>query len=130
MLAEGVNITIGNRELLLVLNTEALAQIAERYGDTEKAIAAAEENYAATIRIIPDLVALLATQGEAVKGTDEIITPQFISRFTMPRDFTALKNAFLQAYAIGMNIEYKPADEDTDVVLSEIQKNAVSAARN
>lgn len=130
MFTKGVNIKIGERDLLLVLNTEALAQIADQYGDTEKAIAEAEKSYSANIRIIPNLIAILATQGEAVRGSNEIITPQFISTFTMPGYFGELKDAFFEAYAIGMNIEVKPDDEDTDEVLSEIQKNALSATGN
>lgn len=129
MLTDGVQITIGGKELFLVLNTEAMAQLADQYGDISGVSDKLDKaNYSEKIRILPELIAMLATQGEAIRGNDEIITPDFIMRHTMPRDILALTAAFRKAVAIGMNIEIAPLGADQDEVLAQIQKNALSAA--
>lgn len=129
MLTDGVQITIGGKELFLVLNTEAMAQLADQYGDISGVSDKLDKaNYSEKIRILPELIAMLATQGEAIRGNDEIIAPEFVMRHTMPRDILALTAAFRKAVAIGMNIEIAPSSEDKDDVLAQIQKNALSAA--
>lgn len=128
MLANGVNITIGGRSLNLVLNTEAMAQIFENYGGIEQVGDKLNSSYSEKIRFIPELIALLATQGEAIKGSDEVITKDFVARHTMPRDFEALSQAFIRAIEVGMNIAVESTGEETDEVLAEIQKNAQGAA--
>lgn len=131
MLADGVKITIGGKELTLILNTEAMAQLADEYGDIE-GVGEQLENatYSEKIRILPRLTALLATQGEAVKGSGEVIEPEFIMRYTLPCHIPMLTDAFQRAVAIGMNITVEKSNEDTDVVLEQIQKNAPGAAGN
>lgn len=129
MFTEGVKVTIGGKELDLVLNTEAMAQLADKYGDID-GIADKLNNasYSEQIRIVPELIALLASQGEAIKESGEVITPQFVTLHTLPRDISALTNAFLQACAIGLNIKIDSGTEETDEVLAAIQKNAPGAA--
>lgn len=129
MFTEGVKVTIGGKELNLVLNTEAMAQLADKYGDID-GIADKLNNasYSEQIRIVPELIALLASQGEAIRESGEVITPKFITLNTMPRDIQALTSAFLQACAIGLNIKIDAGTEDTDEVLAAIQKNAPGAA--
>ena len=129
MFTEGVKVTIGGKELDLVLNTEAMAQLADKYGDID-GVAERLDNasYSEQIRIIPELIALLASQGEAIKESGEVITPQFVSRNTLPRDIKALTDSFLRACAIGLNITIDTEDGDTDEVLAAIQKNAPGAA--
>lgn len=129
MFTEGVKVTIGGKELNLVLNTEAMAQLADKYGDIDGvADRLNNASYSEQIRIIPELIALLASQGEAIKESGEVITPQFVSRNTLPRDIKALTDSFLQACAIGLNITIDTEDGDTDEVLAAIQKNAPGAA--
>lgn len=131
MFTEGVKVTIGGKELDLVLNTEAMAQLADKYGDID-GVAERLDNasYSEQIRIIPELIALLASQGEAIKESGEVITPQFVSRNTLPRDIKALTDSFLRACAIGLNITIDTKDGDTDEVLAAIQKNVPGAAGN
>lgn len=131
MFTEGVKVTIGGKELNLVLNTEAMAQLADKYGDIDGvADRLNNASYSEQIRIIPELIALLASQGEAIKESGEVITPQFVSRNTLPRDIKALTDSFLRACAIGLNITIDTEDGDTDEVLAAIQKNAPGAAEN
>ena len=131
MFTEGVKVTIGGKELDLVLNTEAMAQLADKYGDIDGiADKLTNASYSEQIRIVPELIALLASQGEAIKESGEVITPQFVTRYTLPRDIATLTNAFLQACAIGLNITIDTEDGDTDEVLAAIQKNALGAAGN
>lgn len=131
MFTEGVKVTIGGKELDLVLNTEAMAQLADKYGDIDGvADRLNNASYSEQIRIIPELIALLASQGEAIKDSGEVITPQFVSRNTLPRDIKALTDSFLRACAIGLNITIDTEDGDTDEVLAAIQKNAPGAAGN
>lgn len=131
MFTEGVKVTIGGKELDLVLNTEAMAQLADKYGDIDGvADRLNNASYSEQIRIIPELIALLASQGEAIKDSGEVITPQFISRNTLPRDIKTLTDSFLRACAIGLNITIDTEDGDTDEVLAAIQKNAPGAAGN
>ncbi len=131
MFTEGVKVTIGGKELDLVLNTEAMAQLADKYGDIDGvADRLNNASYSEQIRIIPELIALLASQGEAIKDSGEVITPQFVSRNTLPRDIKTLTDSFLRACAIGLNITIDTEDGDTDEVLAAIQKNAPGAAGN
>ena len=131
MFTEGVKVTIGGKELDLVLNTEAMAQLADKYGDIDGvADRLNNASYSEQIRIIPELIALLASQGEAIKDSGEVITPQFVSRNTLPRDIKTLTDSFLRACAIGLNITIDTEDCDTDEVLAAIQKNAPGAAGN
>lgn len=131
MFTEGVKVTIGGKELDLVLNTEAMAQLADKYGDIDGvADRLNNASYSEQIRIIPELIALLASQGEAIKDSGEVITPQFVSRNTLPRDIKTLTDSFLRACAIGLNITIDTEDGDTDEVLADIQKNAPGAAGN
>ena len=131
MFTEGVKVTIGGKELNLVLNTEAMAQLADKYGDIDGvADRLNNASYSEQIRIIPELIALLASQGEAIKESGEVITPQFVSRNTLPRDIKALTDSFLRACAIGLNITIDTEDGDTDEVLAAIQKNVPGAAGN
>ena len=128
MLSDGINVTIGGKDFDLVLNTEAMAQLCDEFGDIE-AIGDKLNNatYSEKIRLVPRLIALLATQGEAIKGSDEVITPEYVLRQTLPKDIPQLTKVFLRAVEIGMNIKIT-ATEDTDEVLAEIQKNAQGAA--
>ena len=129
MLTEGVKVSIGGKELNLVLNTEAMAQIADQYGDLNAVHDRLNDApYSEKIRLIPSLIALLATQGEEIKGTGEVITPKFITCHTMPKDILELRNAFLQAVSIGMNIQMPAEEGETDEVLAQIQKNVQSGA--
>lgn len=131
MFTEGVKVTIGGKELDLVLNTEAMAQLADKYGDIDGvADRLNNASYSEQIRIIPELIALLASQGEAIKDSGEVITPQFVSRNTLPRDIKTLTDSFLRACAIGLNITIDTEDGDTDEVLAAIQKNVPGAAGN
>lgn len=131
MFTEGVKVTIGGKELDLVLNTEAMAQLADKYGDIDGvADRLNNASYSEQIRIIPELIALLASQGEAIKDSGEVITPQFVSRNTLPRDIKTLTDSFLRACAIGLNITIDAEDGDTDEVLAAIQKNVPGAAGN
>ena len=129
MFTDGVKATmIDGRELDLVLNTEAMAQLCDEFGDIDGVGEALNDaKYSEKVRIIPRLVALLATQGEAIKGSSEVITPEYVLRQTLPKDIPQLTKLFLRAVEIGMNIKIT-ATEDTDEVLAEIQKNAQGAA--
>lgn len=130
MFTEGVKVTIGGKELNLVLNTEAMAQICDKYGSIEKIGDKLNASYSEKVLFIPELIALLATQGEAIKGSGEVITKEFVARFTAPRDFDNMSKAFIRAIEIGMNIQIDNDNEETDEVLAEIQKNAPGAAGN
>ena len=131
MLTDGVKLTVGEKELSLVLNTEAMAQLCEEFGDLEGVTDSLNNaSYAERIRLIPRLIALLATQGEAVKGNGEAITPEFVTRYTLPKDLPMLTGLFLRALEIGMNVKFNPESEEQDEVLAEILKNAHGAAGN
>lgn len=129
MLSDGVKVTIGDKELDLVLNTEAMAQLCDEYGDIEGITDKMNNaSYSEKFRLIPRLIALLATQGEAIKGSGDVITPEFIYRFTLPKDIPMLTGKFLRAVEIGMDVKFKSEDAGTDEVLAEILKNAHGAA--
>ena len=131
MLSEGVKVTIDGKELDLVLNTEAMAQLCEEFGDLEGVTERLNNaTYAERIRLIPRLIALLATQGEAVKDSGEVITAEYVTRHTLPKDIPALTGFVLHALEIGMNVKFNPQGGETDEVLAEILKNARGAAGN
>ena len=131
MLSDGINVTIGGKDFDLVLNTEAMAQLCDEFGDIE-AIGDKLNNatYSEKIRLVPRLIAILATQGEAIKGNSEPVTAEYVLRHTLPKAIPALTRLFLQAVEIGMDLHYTIDDVETDDVLAGIQKNAQGAAGN
>lgn len=131
MLSDGVNVTIGGKDFDLVLNTEAMAQLCDEFGDIE-AIGDKLNNatYSEKIRLVPKLIAILATQGEAIKGNPEPVTAEYVLRHTLPKTIPNLTRLFLRAVEIGMDLHYTIDGEETDEVLANIQKNGQSAAGN
>lgn len=130
MMTDGVKITLlDDKELDLVLNTEAMAELCDEFGDLEKiGDKLNNASYSEKIRLVPRLISILATQGEAIKGNDTNISPGYILRQTLPKDIPAMTGAFLRAIEIGMNIKYMMEDSETDEVLAEIEKNVQGAA--
>ena len=130
MMTDGAKITLlDGKELDLVLNTEAMAELCDEFGDLEKiGDMLNNASYSEKIRLVPRLISILATQGEAIKGNDTNISPDYILRQTLPKDIPAMTGAFLRAIEIGMNIKYTMEDSETDEVLAEIEKNGQGAA--
>lgn len=130
MMMDGAKITLlDGKELNLVLNTEAMAELCDEFGDLEKiGDALSNASYSEKIRLVPRLVAILATQGEAISGNETKISPDYILRQTLPKEIPAMTGAFLHAIEIGMNVKYTLEDNETDEVLAEIEKNAQRAA--
>lgn len=124
MMTDGAKITLlDGKELDLVLNTEAMAELCDEFGDLEKiGDMLNNASYSEKIRLVPRLISILATQGEAIKGNDTNISPDYILRQTLPKDIPAMTGAFLRAIEIGMNIKYTMEDSETDEVLAEIEK--------
>ena len=69
-MTDGVKITLlDDKELDLVLNTEAMAELCDEFGDLEKiGDKLNNASYSEKIRLVPRLISILATQGEAIKG--------------------------------------------------------------
>ena len=59
MLKRCSTVTIGGRELCLLLNTEALTMIVEKYESIEKVAERMDGGTAAQLRIVPDVVSSL-----------------------------------------------------------------------
>lgn len=130
MLKRCSTVTIGGRELCLLLNTEALTMIVEKYESIEKVAERMDGGTAAQLRIVPDVVSILATQGEEMKGSGDVITPEWIMKHSFPSDLKTMSDAFVEAINKGMNVETPAQNEDVDEVLAELQKNGQSAAGN
>ena len=121
MMTDGVKITLlDDKELDLVLNTEAMAELCDEFGDLEKiGDKLNNASYSEKIRLVPRLISILATQGEAIKGNNTNISPDYILRQTLPKDIPAMTGAFLRAIESGMNIKYTMEDSETDAGRSE-----------
>lgn len=128
MLKRCSTVTVGGRELFLLLNMEALMLIVEKYESVEKVAERMDDGTAAQLRIVPDVVSILATQGEHMKGSAETITPEWIVRYSFPSDLKAMSDALVDAINKGMNVEIPEQDSDVDEVLADIQKNVQGAA--
>lgn len=78
MMTYGAKITLlDDKELDLVLNTEAMAELCDEFGDLEKiGDMLNNASYSEKIRLVPRLISILATQGEAIKGNDTNISPR------------------------------------------------------
>ncbi len=128
MLQKGVKYTIDGKELILVLNVAALAEICDAYGSIEKMSEAADAGTSSQIRIVPNVIAILANQGAALSGSNEQITPAWIMLHTSPRDISSMSQALADAINAGMKTEISEPEGDVDEVLEENRKNAQGAA--
>ena len=127
MLAHGYQIEIDGKSIDLLLNTEALAAIVEKWGGIDEAI---EQSYSDRIRVVPELLSILANAAEEYKDSDQRITPKWISVHTTPGDYQMITEAINETYARGMHIEIPAPEngEETDEVLEELSKNGQCAA--
>ena len=130
MLKRCSTVTIGGRELCLLLNTEALMMIVEKYESIEKAAEIMDSSTAAQLRVVPDVISILATQGEEMKGSGDKITSEWIMKHSFPSDLKTMSDAFIEAINKGMNVETPEQETDVDDVLADIQKNGQGAAGN
>lgn len=130
MLKRCSSVTIDGRVLTLLLNTEALMQIAEKYESIERVAEKMDGGTAAQLRILPDVISILATQGEAIKGSSEAITQDWIVKHSFPSDLQAMSDAFIEAINKGMKVEAAQKETEVDEVLADIQKNGQGAAEN
>ena len=83
--------------MCLLLNMEALMLIVEKYESIEKVAERMDGGTAAQLRIVPDVVSILATQGEEMKGSGDVITPEWIMMHSFPSDLQAMSDAFIEA---------------------------------
>lgn len=128
MLKRCSTVTVGGRELCLLLNTEALTMIVEKYESIEKVAERMDGGTAAQLRIVPDVVSILATQGEEMKGSGDVITPEWIMKHSFPSDLKGMSDAFIEAINKGMKVETAQQETEVDEVLADIQKNGQGAA--
>lgn len=128
MLKRYSTVTVGGRELCLLLNMEALMLIVEKYESIEKVAERMDGGTAAQLRIVPDVVSILATQGEEMKGSGDVITPEWIMKHSFPSDLQAMSDAFIEAINKGMKVETAQQETEVDEVLADIQKNGQGAA--
>ncbi len=114
--------------MCLLLNMEALMLIVEKYESIEKVAERMDGGTAAQLRIVPDVVSILATQGEEMKGSGDVITPEWIMMHSFPSDLQAMSDAFIEAINKGMKVETAQQETEVDEVLADIQKNGQGAA--
>lgn len=128
MLTNGYQIEIDGKTIDLLLNTEALAVIVEKWGGIDKAL---EQEYADKVRIVPEMLSILANAAEEYKESGYQYSPKWFSVHTTPGDYQAITDAINMTYARGMKVELpepENEEEETDEVLDQIQKNAQGAA--
>jgi hypothetical protein len=128
MLHKGIKYTIGGKELTLVLNVAALAEICDAYGSIDEMSKAADAGTSSQIRIVPNVIAILANQGAALSGANEQITPAWIMAHAFPSDIASMTQALTDTINTGLKTEIKEPEGDVDDALDEIRKNAQGAA--
>lgn len=133
MLDRGTQIVVNGKTIDLLLSTEALAVITEKWGGIDKVGDAIDDSdYAAKIRLLPELLAVLANAAEEAKDSEEVISAKWIRTHSTPGDFKEWYTAIREAFQKGMAIELPHVEPitDVDVVLAEQEKNGQSAAGN
>lgn len=127
MKPKGIKYTIAGKELNLVLTVNALAEICDQYGSLDKMAEIADASLSSQIRVIPNVLAILANQGAALAGSEERITSEWIGLHTTPFNLTEMTTVFSNAINVGMQAEVDEPEGDKDEVLDEIRKNAQGA---
>lgn len=130
---KGREVEINGKQYNLVYTSAAMLAIIERFGDVEGMAGKLQENQAEAARIVPWLIATLANQGIMLEtgntkpNNPDLLTPELVAMWTMPKEWHYLIGECMDAIAIG-NGTYHKAEENgpVDVVLEELEKNADS----
>ena len=115
---------VGGRELALAFTLDAMAEMQEAFGQkaimTEKGLSEVLNSAKDTLK----LTAILANQGEELRGKPADITAKWLGQHMKPARTAALQKTIMDAIMAGMNMETAEDDpaEEVDVVLEEMKK--------
>lgn len=126
-------IEINGKKFQMVYTASAMLEIMHKYGDVEGMADKAQANKAESAEIVPWLIAILCNQGiklenENTKNKTDLLTPEWVSLHTMPKEWKFLMGECMKAIAIGNGTYHETKEnEEVDVVLEEIEKNVETA---
>lgn len=132
---KGRNVEINGKPYKLVYTSAAMLEIMERFGDVEGMAEKLQADPVEAAKIVPWLVSLLCNQGTMLvtgntKPTNpDLLTPELVALWTMPKDWEHLMGESMTAIAIGNGTYHEGQEGPVDVTLEEIEreKNADGA---
>lgn len=131
---KGRKVEINGKQYNLVYTSAAMLAVIDKYGDVEGMADKLQSNPAEAARIVPWLIATLANQGVMLEtgntkpNNPDLVSPEWVALYTMPKDWRPLMDECMAAIAIGNGTYHEVVDSGpVDVVLEELQKNAAGA---
>lgn len=124
---KAVKIQIAEKELYLMYTGEAMFQLREKFGSTEKLFEATTQDTKEGFAALCEAVAILAEQGELVRRhlgytPQKTLTVVDLRRIVMPTDIIALKTALPRVVALGYGREIEPENDEVDLGLAELNQ--------
>lgn len=132
MNAKGRPIKLNGKIYNMVYTSAAMLEVFDKYGDVSGMAEKLDENKKESARIIPWLVSLLCNQGIMLEtgntkpNNPDLITPEQVALYTMPKDWQEMLSDAMEAIAIGNGTYHESEEGPVDVVLEELEKNADS----
>jgi len=127
---KGREVEINGKPYQMVYTSAAMLSIIEKFGDVEGMADRLQENQGEAAKIVPWLISLLCNQGvmlatgNAKPTNPDLLTPEMVALYTMPKDWEYLMGECMAAIAIGNGTYHEAPDEGpVDVVLEELRKN-------
>lgn len=132
---KGRDVELNGKPYRMVYTSAAMLSIIERFGDVEGMADKLQENQAEAARIVPWLIATLCNQGIMLEtgntkpNNPDLLTPEWVALYTMPKDWEHLMGECMTAIAIGNGTYHETQDTGpVDVVLEEIEREKNAAA--
>lgn len=132
MNAKGRPIELNGKTYNMVYTSAAMLEVYDKYGDVSGMADKLDANQKEAARIVPWLVSLLCNQGIMLEtgntkpNNPELITPEWVALYTMPKDWQGMLSEAMAAIAIGNGTYHESEEGPVDVVLEELEKNADS----
>ena len=127
-----VQTTLNGRIVTLNYSIECMFRIVEKYGDIKTALIAIGEDTREGYEAVKDICVMMANDGELVRrsaGFDPLpmLSEDDVTLRMTPHEFDILRNAVVDAIAIGYNRDTKEEVEEVDVGLQELQQKKTKA---
>ena len=126
----GRNVSINGKRYKMVYTSAAMLGVMNKHGDVEAMADELDSNPAKAAEIVPWLISLLCNQGimldtgNTKPSNPDLLTPELVALYTLPKEWPELLNEAMSAIAIGNGTYHDLTDDSpVDVVLEEIEKS-------
>lgn len=124
---KAVRLTLAGRERYLALTVEAMFQLDELFGGTEKLLDAVMDSSREGFQAACRAAAVLAEQGELARRhlgyePSPLPSPEEVASTMTPDGLSALKMAVSSAISLGFGREIEPESDEVDLGLAELNE--------